>query len=72
MKFYVAMQHNITKALADVRYPIAKQALIELTGERKVQVDFEKVIPLKEIFVKMPLDTYSCAAELYNNIFCAI
>jgi hypothetical protein len=69
-KFYPAAQHNITRALADIRYPVTKEALIRQTGERIVQVDFEKKVPLKEIFQSLPLSEFSCAAELYNNIAC--
>lgn len=72
MKFYVATQHNITQAIADVNYPITKSALLKQTGERIVQVDFDKRVPLKEIFEKLPLDAFSCAGELYNNITCVM
>lgn len=72
MKFYVATQHNITQALADVDYPITKKALLEQTGERVVQVGFDKKIPLKDIFGSLPLESFSCAGELYNNITCVM
>lgn len=72
MKFYTAMQHNLAKALYDIRFPITKQELIDKAGSRKIQTDFDKTVELREIFEKMPLDRFSCAGELYNNISCAI
>lgn len=72
MKFYSAAQHNITKALADINYPVTKQKLIDKTGDRIVQMDFDKKIALKELWDQLPLDSFSCAAELYNNITCVL
>lgn len=71
MKFYSAMSHNITQAIKDINYPVTKKELIERTGDRVVQIDFDKKIALKELWEKLPLDEFSCAGELYNNISCA-
>lgn len=71
-KFYMATQHNITRQLADVRYPITKEALLNQVGERIVQNGFDSRIALKDILSKCPHDHYSCAGELYNNIACVL
>lgn len=67
-KYYPATMHNIAKALAEVSYPITKEALIAQVGSKKVQVDFEEIVVFSDILEKMPLDRYTCAAELINNI----
>lgn len=71
-KYYVATSHNITKELVDVDYPVTKDELIKLVGDKEIQVDFDSKMLLKDLFIKLPLDEFSCAAELYNNISCAI
>lgn len=72
MKFYMALQHNLTQALTDVDYPVTKQELIRIAGDREIQTGFETKAVLKDIFEKMPIDSYSCAGELYNNISCVL
>lgn len=72
MKFYSAAQHNITKAIAEINYPVTKKELIDLTGDTIIQMDFDKKIALKELWEKLPLDSFSCAGELFNNISCAL
>ena len=72
MKFYMALQHNLTQALRDISYPINKEELIRIAGDRVIQTNFDKKVVLKEIFEKMPIDSYSCAGELYNNISCVL
>lgn len=72
MKFYVAAQHNICQALGDIDYPVTKEALLESKGSEIIQIDFDKKIEFKEILEKLPLDSFSCAGELYNNISCVL
>lgn len=69
-KYYVAGSHNITLALKEINYPITKAELIKKVGEKEVQVDFDEKILLKDLFKDLPLDEFSTAAELYNNITC--
>lgn len=67
-KYYPATMHNIAKALAEVEYPITKEALIAQVGAKQVKLDFDLTVVFSEILEKMPLDRYTCAAELINNI----
>lgn len=70
-KYYPAVMHNYTRALSEVRYPITKEELIRQVGGKKVQVDFDQFILMKDILTDLPLERFTCAAELFNNIICA-
>ena len=46
MKFYMALQHNLTQALTDISYPINKEELIRIAGDRVIQTNFDKKVVL--------------------------
>ncbi len=71
-KFYPAMMHNVSRALGEVRYPITKEELISQVGKEEVRIDYDRVVTMEDLIAPAPLDRYSCAAELYNNMICAI
>ena len=71
-KFYPAMMHNVSRALREVRYPITKEELIGQVGKEEVRIDYDRVVTMEDLIDPVPLDQYSCAAELYNNIICVI
>ncbi len=67
-KYYPALMHNLSRALGEIHYPITKEELLSQRGSRQVQIDFDRSIPLEDLIRPTPLDRYSCAAELYNNL----
>ena len=71
-KAYVAYKHNISRALSPVRYPITKEELIKQVGDLKIQKDWDVFITFSDLLKDLPKDNFSCAAELYNNIWCAM
>jgi len=66
-KYYPATMHNVMKALGEISYPITKEELIAKVGKKTVKLDFNEVVVFEEILSKMPLERYTCAAELINN-----
>lgn len=72
MKYYPAFTHNLVKAFGDVPYPITKAELAARVGDIRVQNDFDSKISLKALVESLPVDRFTCACELYNNIDCIV
>ena len=62
---YPALFHYIQKQMADVAYPITKQALLEQIGEREVFVDWDVQVPLRTFIEPIRREGFSCAADFY-------
>ena len=45
---------------------IQNVALIERAGERMIRTGPDAYTPFREILEKLPLDSFSCAAEFYS------
>jgi len=67
-KPYVAGVHYITKALADVDYPISKNDLIGRVGATEIQMDWNEKKTMKELLDPVELDKFENAASLFNAL----
>lgn len=65
MKYYLAVQHNINKALGAMDYPVSKKELISRVGSERIRTDHRESIPFRNILEKLPKEEYSCASDLY-------
>ena len=62
---YPALFHHIQKRLADVTYPITKEALLRQVGDRMVFVDWDVEAPLRTLIEPIQRQTFTCAANFY-------
>lgn len=62
---YPGLFHYIHKAMADVEYPITRDALLELIADRQVMVDWETQAPVRSFIEPIRCDEFTCAADLY-------
>lgn len=69
---YPALFHYIHKALTDVEFPVKKDELLRLAGDRPVHVDWDKTMPLKSFIEPIDCDSFSCAAEFYCRLIAAL
>ena len=67
-KEYVIGTHFITKALANINYPITKKELIEAVGNRKVKVDWNEAKTIKELVEPSKIERFETAASLFNSL----
>ena len=58
--------HYMAMALRDIRSPITTRAPIPRAGERMIRTGPDAYTPFREILEKLPLDSFSCAAEFYS------
>ena len=63
---YMLTAHYMAMAMRDIRFPITKRALIERAGERMIRTGRTRIRRFGEILEKLPLDSFSCAAEFYS------
>lgn len=59
--------HYMVLAMRDVNFPITKEELIKKVGDKEIRTSPEGFTPFREIIEKMPMDSFSCAAEFYCN-----
>lgn len=64
---YMLTVHYMVLAMRDIRFPITKAELIDRVGERMIRTSPDGYTPFREILQKLPLDSFSCAAEFYCN-----
>jgi len=64
-RYFLAGIHFITKALADVDYPISKAQLIAKVGSREVQMDWDKKQTMKQLIEPLKVDKFETAAHLF-------
>ncbi len=69
---YPALFHYIHKQMADVAFPITKQALLEQIGDRQVFVDWTTQAPLRIFVEPIPQQSFSCAADFYCMMIAAM
>ena len=62
----VLAAHYMALAMLGIRFPSTKRALIERAGERMIRTGPDAYTPFREILEKLPLDSFSCAAEFYS------
>lgn len=62
---YPALFHYMQKRMADVTYPITKEALLSQIGDRTVFVDWDVEVPLRTFIEPIQREAFSCAAEFY-------
>ncbi len=68
VKEYVIATHFITKALADVDYPISKAGLIGAVGSREVKVDWNEVRTMRQLIEPIKIERFDTAASLFNAL----
>lgn len=69
---YPALFHYIHRAMSDVEFPVEKEALLCRTGDRPVQVDWDKTLPLRSFIEPINSDSFSCAADFYCRLIAAL
>lgn len=69
---YPALFHYIHRAMADVEFPIEKEALLRQTGDRPVHADWNKTLPLRTFIEPINSDCFSCAADFYCRLIAAL
>lgn len=62
---YMLTVHYIVLAMREIRFPITKAELIERVGDKMILTGPDTFTPFREILQKLPLETFSCAAEFY-------
>jgi hypothetical protein len=65
---FLISAHFITKALADIDYPISKKELIEAVGEREVKVDWNEVKTIRYLVEPIKIDRFETAASLFSAL----
>ena len=65
MAQFKGMLHLLHKRMANVVYPISKQAILEQIGDESVKVEIEHYLCVREIIAPIRQETFSCAAEFY-------
>ena len=71
-KEYVISTHFITKALADVDYPISKRELIDAVGAREIRVDWNEVKTMKQLIEPIKIENFETAASLFNALVASL
>lgn len=64
---YMLTVHYMVLAMRDIRFPITKAELIDRVGDRMIRTSPDGCTPFREILQKLPMDSFSCAAEFYSN-----
>lgn len=64
---YMLTVHYIVLAMREIRFPISKEELIQRAGDKAIRTGPDSFTEFREIISKMPMDTFSCAAEFYCN-----
>ncbi len=67
-KQYLAGAHYITKAMADVRYPITKKELIDQVGDKEIRVNWNEYKPLRELLELIKVDNFENAAGFFSSL----
>ena len=67
-KEYVISVHFITKALADVNYPISRKQLINTVGSRKVKVGWNEEKTMQQLIEPINVESFETAASLFNSL----
>lgn len=62
---YMLTVHYMVLAMRDIRFPITKAELLERVGDKLIRTGSDSFTPFREILQKLPLDSFSCAAEFY-------
>lgn len=62
---YMLTVHYMVLAMRDIRFPITKAELLERVGDKLIRTGPDSFTPFREILQKLPLDSFSCAAEFY-------
>ena len=67
-KEYVISAHFITKALADIGYPISKRELIDAVGAREIRVDWNEVKTMRQLIEPIKIESFETAASLFSAL----
>lgn len=62
---YPALFHFIHKRMADIAYPATKGGILTLAGERLVNIEWDKTVPLRIFIEPIAKQQFSCAADFY-------
>ena len=62
---YLLTTHYVVLAMRAVTFPVTKEALILQLGHISIPTSPQTTTPLRTILEKIPLNTFSCAAEFY-------
>ncbi len=71
-KEYVISVHFITKALADVDYPISKRELIDVVGAREIKVDWNEVKTMRQLIEPINIESFETAASLFSSLVASL
>lgn len=67
-KPFVAGIHHVTKAMADVEYPITKKELMAKVGSKEVQLGWNEKKTMKQLIEPLKLDKFESAASFFNAL----
>lgn len=62
---YLLGTHYMVIAMRPITFPATKVEIIEKVGEEMIRTAEDNFTPFKNILSKIPLDSFSCAAEFY-------
>lgn len=62
---YPALFHFIHRQMVDIRYPASKQEILDKAGDRPVNIDWDKSVPLRIFIDPIERGHFSCAADFY-------
>jgi hypothetical protein len=65
---YLLTTHYIVIVMRPISFPASKAEIIEKTGEETIPDSPGTSVLFKEILRKIPLDSFSCAAEFYSAL----
>lgn len=65
---FILSMHYIARALSDVQYPINKEDLIKVVGDRDVKVDWNDTKKMEELLKPIKIDNFDNAASLFNAL----
>ncbi len=67
--YYLSGAHYIAKAIAEIKYPVTKQELVDQVGYKEIRVDWNEYKPLKELLELIKLDNFENAACFYSALY---
>ena len=69
---YPALFHFIHRAMADVTYPVRREQVLALAGDREIHVDWETTVPLRELMKNVRAEEFSCACDFYCKLIASL
>ncbi len=62
---YPALFHFLHRRMQDISYPVTREDLLRIAGDRPVPTDWNVTIPLGALIIDIEKESFSCAADFY-------